>query len=101
MGGGFFLVQRVGLDHGGNKVKGIEYIGYDEESKTFKSHYFDTTGSILEYTYGLRDDTLTIWFGEVGSPGKVKGKFSDDGDTNTGGWTWPGGGYESTTTRAR
>lgn len=99
MEGGFFLVQHVDLEHGGNKIKGTEYIGYDEESKVLRTHYFDSAGSILEYTYELHDDTLTIWFGEKGSPAKLEGKFSDDGDTNTGGWTWPGGGYESTMTR--
>lgn len=99
MEGGFFLVQHVDLEHGGNKIKGTEYIGYDEESKVLRTHYFDSAGSILEYTYELHDDTLTIWFGEKGSPAKFEGKFSDDGDTNTGGWTWPGGGYESTMTR--
>jgi hypothetical protein len=99
MEGGFFLVQHVDLEHGGNKIKDTEYIGYDEESKALRTHYFDSAGGILEYTYEVHDDTLTIWFGEKGSPAKCEGKFSDDGDTNTGGWTWPGGGYESTMTR--
>jgi hypothetical protein len=101
MEGGFFLVQHVDLDHGGIKHKGIEYIGYDKESKALRSHYFDTTGSILEYTYELRDDTLTIWFGDVGSPARFTGKFSDDGNTNIGRWEWPGGGYEATMTKAK
>ncbi len=99
MEGGFFLMQHVDLDHGGSRIRGIEIIGYDEESEALKSHYFGNSGGILEYTYELRDETLTIWFGDAGSPGKFEGAFSDDGNTNTGGWTWPGGGYESTMTR--
>ena len=100
MDGGFFLVQHVDLDHGGNKVGGVEYIGYDEESRSLKSHYFGSSGEILEYAYELEGDALRIWFGDVGSPAKFEGRFSDDGDTNTGAWTWPGGGYESTMIRA-
>jgi hypothetical protein len=100
MDGGFFLVQHVNLDHGGNKIRGVEYIGYDEEAGSLKSHYFGNSGEILEYAYELEGDTLRIWFGDVGSPARFEGRFSDDGDTNTGAWTWPGGGYESTMIRA-
>jgi hypothetical protein len=72
MEGGFFLMQHVDLDHGGSRIRGIEIIGYDEESESLKSHYFGNSGGILEYTYELRDDTLTIWFGDAGSPGKFE-----------------------------
>lgn len=99
MEGGGFLVQKVELDHGKNKHTGVEYIGYDEEGGTLKSHYFDGAGMILEYTYEVRDDKLTIWFGDTGSEAKYEGRFTDGGDTNAGRWTWPGGGYESSMTR--
>ena len=47
-------------------------------------------------------DTQTIWFGEQGSPAYYKGSFSDDGDTLTGAWVYPGGGgYSTTTTRVK
>jgi hypothetical protein len=78
MEGGFFLAQRVGFDHSGQRIKGVEYIGYDES-----------------------DDALTIWGGYVGSPASFKGKFSDGRNTVTGAWEWPGGGYEATITRAK
>ena len=106
MEGGFFLMQRVDLNHGGHKIKGIEIIGYErgfgatEPSQHIKSHWFDHEGNTFEYTYEVDDDTLTIWGGEKGSPAYYKGKWSDDGNTNTGGWHYPGGGYESTMTRA-
>jgi len=101
MEGGFFLMQHVDLEQGGQKIKGIEYIGYDQESKSLKSHYFENSGNLFEYTWEVDDNTLTIWFGEKGSPGVFKGTFSDDGNSNTGRWEWPGGGYESTMTRAK
>ncbi|MGA9770687.1 MAG: hypothetical protein WBV94_16725 [Blastocatellia bacterium] len=105
MEGGFFLVQHFDLVHGGRKLKGIEVIGHvqqfgeepDKDIRTRVYSYLD--GLTLDYVYELLDDTLTIWGGEKGSPAYYKGKFSDDGNTLTGGWVWPGGGYESTATR--
>ncbi|MEW6731524.1 MAG: hypothetical protein AB1489_09340 [Acidobacteriota bacterium] len=50
------------------------------------------------------DRLVGIWkiSGTVqGSPAYYRGKFSDDGSTLTGGWVWPGGGYESTMTRIK
>lgn len=99
MGGGHSLVQRVDLDHGGSRIRGVEYIGYDEESGHLRSHYFGNSPGVLEYAYELEGDVLRIWFGDVGSPARFEGRFSEDGETNTGAWTWPGGGYESTMTR--
>ncbi len=107
MEGGFFLLQHVDFVHGGQKIKGIEIIGHErgfratEPSKDIKSRLYDNTGNTFDYVYELDDDTLTIWGGEKGSPAYYKGKFSDDGDTLTGAWVWPGGGYESTATRVK
>ena len=44
---------------------------------------------------------LTIWAGEKDSPAYYKGRFSADGNTATGAWVYPGGGYESTMTRVK
>ena len=44
-------------------------------------------------------DTLTIWFGERGSPAYYEGTLSEDGGTLTGAWHYPGGGYEAISTR--
>ena len=96
MVGGAFLVQHVdlvGVD--GERTRGIEYIGWDSESRTLRSHYFAATGEILEYTYDLTDDMLTIWFGGTDSPAKYVGTFAETGTRMTGAWRWPGGGYES------
>jgi len=99
MPGGHFLVQHVDLVQDGHHTTGIEYIGHDAASGTLKSHFFASSGEILEYTYELTDGELTIWFGEPGSPARYRGTFTADATTATGAWTWPGGGYESTMTR--
>ena len=53
-----------------------------------------------EFTYQLEGDTLTIWFGERGSPAYYEGAFSEDGTTLRGAWHYPGGGgYEAISTR--
>ncbi len=107
MEGGFYLVQRVDIDHIGQKIKGVEYIGYDESNGVLKSYFFSNHGPgsfggvALEYVWEVGDDALTIWGGFVGSPANFKGKFSDDHNTVIGRWEWPGGGYEATITRAR
>lgn len=105
MEGGFFLMQHVDLVSDGRKIKGIEIIGHEQQfgaepSEEIKSRYYDAMGETLDYVYELEGDTLTIWGGQKGSPAYYKGTFSDDGNTVTGGWVYPGGGYESNMTRA-
>lgn len=97
--GGAFLVQQVDLVSDDGTTRGIEYIGLDPDSGRLRSHFFGTTGEILEYTYELAGRTLTIWFGGPDSPAKFVGEFNADQTVNTGAWRWPGGGYESTMTR--
>jgi hypothetical protein len=106
MEGGFFLVQRVDLEQYGQRIKGIEIIGHErpfgaEPSEDTKSRFYDNMGNTLDYVYELEGDTLTIWGGEKGSPAYYRGTFSDDGDTVSGEWVYPGGGYRSTMTRVK
>ena len=107
MEGGYYFLQRTDLDHAGNRIKGIEYIGYDPSNGTLRSYFFGNQAPgpfakvALEYVWEVGDDSLTIWGGEVGSPAAYKGTFSDDHNTVSGHWEWPGGGYESNMTRAR
>ena len=107
MEGGFFLMQHVDFVHGGRVIKGLEIIGHlqpfgEEPSKDIKSRFYDTMGNTLDYVYELDGDTLTIWGGEKGSPAYYRGTFSEDGNTNSGAWVYPGGGgYESTMTRVK
>jgi len=104
MKGGFFLLQYVDL--GGNQ--GLEIIRHERKfgeapSPDIKSRYYgNNDGSTLDYVYELEGDTLTIWFGERGSPAYYKGTFSADGNTLSGAWVYPGGGgYSSTATRVK
>ena len=105
MEGGFFLFQRVDLEQYGQRIKGIEIIGHErpfgaDPSEEIKSRFYSNTGDTLDYTYELKGDTLTIWFGERGSPAYYEGAFSEDGATLRGAWHYPGGGgYEAISTR--
>jgi hypothetical protein len=107
MEGGYFLVQHVDLEQYGQQTKGIEIIGHErpfgaEPGPDIRSRFYDNQGNTLDYVYELEGDTLTIWGGEKGSPAYYRGQFSEDGDTLTGAWVYPGGGgYESTATRVK
>jgi hypothetical protein len=107
MEGEFFLIQHVNFTLHGHDVKAIEFIGHlqpfgEAPSKDIKSRAYDSVGNTLDYVYEMDDDTLIIWGGEKGSAAYFKGKFSDDGNTNTGGWVYPGGGgYKSTMQRIK
>jgi len=106
MEGGFFLIQRVDLEQYGQRIKGIEIIGHErpfgaEPSEEIKSRFYSNTGDTLDYVYELEGGALTIWAGEKGSPAYVKGTFSEDGNTGSGEWVYPGGGYRFTMTRVK
>lgn len=96
--GGFFLIQHVDLDHNGHKIKGLEIIGHlqafgEEPTPEIHSRFYSfLDGMTLDYVYETEGDTLTIWGGYKGSPAYYQGKFSEDGDTLTGAWVYPGGG---------
>jgi hypothetical protein len=105
--GGYFLMQHFDLDHGGHLIKGIEMIGHlqplgEAPGKDIRTRVYSfLDGLTLDYVYELEGDTLTIWGGEKGSPAYYRGKFSADGNILTGGWVWPGGGYNTITTRVK
>ena len=105
MEGGFFLLQRVDFEgQDGQRIKGIEIIGHErplgaEPGEEIKSRFYSNTGDTLDYVYELEGDTLTIWGGEKGSPAYYRGTFGARGDTLSGAWHYPGGGYEATSTR--
>jgi hypothetical protein len=105
MESGFFLIQRVDLEQYGQRITGLEIIGHEkpfgsEPSEEIKSRFYSNTGDTLDYVYELEGDTLTIWGGERGSPAYAKSKISEDGNTGSGEWVYPGGGYRFTMTRA-
>jgi hypothetical protein len=103
MEGNFFLLQHVDL--GG--TKGLEIIGHEQKfgeapSEDIKSRYYGSDGCTFDYVYELVSDTLTIWAGGRGSPAFYQGTFSDDSNTLSGDWVYPGGGgYSSVATRVK
>jgi Protein of unknown function (DUF1579) len=101
MEGGFFLIQHVDAEADGRPIRGVEYIGYDADTQTLRSHYMDVQGANFTYTWEIDGEMLRIWFGERGSDSFFEGRFSEDGDSYAGSWRWPGGGYEATLRRVR
>src|SRR5262245_8597629 len=104
MDGGFFLA--FSHEEFGTNVKGVMLIGYerrwgqDSPSNELIGHWFEgSTGNHFDYIWEVGDDTITFWLESKDSPSAFRGTFSDDRNTITGAWTWPGGGYELTMTR--
>jgi hypothetical protein len=85
----------------------MEVIGHlrpygSEPSTDIRSRYYASDGDTLDYTYEVDGDILTIWMGERDSPAYFRGRFSEDGNSCTGDWVYPGGGgYSSTMTRMK
>ncbi len=100
MEGGFFLIQHIDFVQGGTKIKGIEYIAYDQDTDTLRSHYMDTMGDNFTYSWALDGKTIRINFGDKDSDMYFEGTFNDDNSKYSGAWHYPdGGGYEATITR--
>jgi hypothetical protein len=90
MEGGFFMVQDVNLIG----AKGIEFIGYDETTNSLRSHYFDSAGKYLEYTYRVSETEHIVLIDMPGVKGRFKGRFSNNGNTISGDWKWVKDGEE-------
>ncbi|MGI5132667.1 hypothetical protein ACQEVB_38100 [Pseudonocardia sp. CA-107938] len=100
MEGGFFLVRHIDFHTpGGRHIKAVEYVGFDEDTQTLRSHLMDNHGANFTYTYDIDGDTLTYWFGERGSDNFYRGTFDADRTGFSGRWQWPGGGYELDATK--
>lgn len=65
--------QHVDLVSADDVTRGVEFVGWDPESQTLRSHDFAGSGELSEYTYDITGDTLTIWFGGTDSPAKFVG----------------------------
>jgi len=106
MDGGFFLFQRGEVKRDDGKYKYRGFIGYEhgpgaEPAKVITSRLYTSTGDTLDYTSEADEKGMTIWFGAKGSPAVYRGEWSDDGNTLSGEWKWPGGGYKETMTRQK
>lgn len=94
--GGHYIIQEFETTTpGGRKIAGIEYITWDEDTETLRSHLMADDGSNFTYTYQVDDDgTHWTWFGDKGSDNFFKGRLSEDGKTLAGRWQWPGGDFD-------
>jgi hypothetical protein len=104
MDGGFFLIQRGRVSREGDEFEYMQIIGYDRtpeggQSDEMVGRLYTSRGDTLRYVCEADDTTMTIWFGEKGSPAVYRGRWGEDGNTVAGAWEWPGGGYEETMTR--
>lgn len=94
--GGHYVIQEFETTTPrGRKLTGIEYVTWDDDTQTLRSHLMADDGSNFTYTYQVDDDgTHWTWFGDKGAANFFKGKLSGDGKTLTGRWQWPGGGFD-------
>jgi hypothetical protein len=99
--GGHYLIQQFETETPrGRRLRGVEYITWDQDTQSLRSHLMADDGSNFTYTHQVDPDgTVWSWFGDKGSDNFFKGKISEDGKTITGRWQWPGGGFDATSTR--
>jgi Protein of unknown function (DUF1579) len=86
--GGFFLQQDAAIDFAGMfQVKARELIGYDPATGAFASYvYSNLSPEPLPYKWDLRGDTLTISVTYGPLDASFEGRFSEDGESFSGGW---------------
>lgn len=75
MPGGFFVLHTAYGRVGEVDVGGTEIIGYDAASKNYRTHFFDSQGSITTEELTVRDGVWT-W---QGKQTRATGTFSADG----------------------
>ncbi|HET9215354.1 MAG TPA: hypothetical protein VFR18_00145 [Terriglobia bacterium] len=96
------LIQYVNL--GG--TKGFEVIRFDQDSQSWRSWFFDRSGSaVLEYTYEVDAEQLKISIDMKDRHGSFVARFSDGGNVLEGRWDWTQAGkkmgYNAKLTRVR
>lgn len=80
--GGFFLLHRVDVRMGGERVQALEIIGPDAGPGTYFMRSFDSQGGTAEMQAILHDGTWTF----QGDAERFAGAFSEGGDTLSGRW---------------
>lgn len=96
--GGRFLSFRHHEDRG---IDGIMILGNEmgwEETKPSEEivgHWFESSsGHHYKYIWEINEDTLQFWLNDKQSGMSFKGEFSNEDNTISGTWQWPGGGYD-------
>jgi len=80
--GGFFMMHKVDVSIGAERVQTTEIIGYDDSTNNYMMHFFDNKGqSGLTYA-SIRDGIWTF----ASDTMKFTGRFSDDGRVMSGVW---------------
>lgn len=80
--GGFFLLHRVDVRIGGERVQALEIIGPDAGRGTYFMRSFDSQGGTAQMQATVRDGTWTF----AGDAERFTGAFSDGGGTLSGRW---------------
>ena len=78
--GGFFIQHFVHSRIGELRVGGIEIIGYDASSMSFRTHFFDSQGVMITESLSVDDEGVWHW---QGTHHRCTGTFTNDGDTLT------------------
>jgi hypothetical protein len=86
--GGFFLVQDIEIEFAGMfEVKSHELIGFDAESGVFKSLvYSNMAPAPLPYTWDVQGGDVKITVEYPPLDATFTGRYSDDGNSFSGGW---------------
>jgi Protein of unknown function (DUF1579) len=84
LSGGFFLMNRWNGHVGKSAFEGMEVIGYDAESRSYVSRFFDNAGNAPIYQVSVRDNVWT-YSGELQ---RATFEFSIDGSTMKTHWDW-------------
>lgn len=80
--GGHFLLHRFDADMPDGNVKGIEVIGYSQESKSYPMHSFDSLGNASVMHARIDQETWTF----LGESTRFTGGFRDNGKVFAGVW---------------
>ncbi|HEU5121918.1 MAG TPA: hypothetical protein VFT59_03655 [Candidatus Saccharimonadales bacterium] len=104
--GGQFLTFRH-HEEGNGGIDGIMVIGNEmgweetEPSEEIIGHWFESSsGHHYKYIWEIKGDIVQFWLNDKQSNMYFKGNFSEDSNTITGTWQWPGGGYDLVMKRA-
>ena len=84
LSGGYFLKNHWDGHVGESEFNGMEVIGYDAESETYSSRFFDNVGNAPTYQLSVRDNVWTY----IGELQRATFEFSADGDEMTIHWDW-------------
>ena len=82
-------------------IDGVMIIGNEmgweetEPGDEIVGHWFESSsGHHYKYIWEIEGDTVQFWLNSKKSGMCFKGEFSKDGNTISGRWQWPGGGYD-------